>query len=74
MFDLEFEELGEVKNFDMPILDGTATEPIVASGPDMSRFPGWDLEQVQNYLDSGWTEDQLADWYQQQIDDNSTQG
>jgi hypothetical protein len=40
----------------------------------MSKFPGWDLEQVQNYLDSGWTEDQLADWYQQQIDDNFTQG
>ena len=72
--DIQFEELSEVKNFDMPILDGTTPEPIVASGPNMSRFPEWDLEQVQNYLDSGWTEDQLADWYQQQIDDNSTQG
>ena len=72
--DIQFEELGEVKNFDMPILDGTTPEPIVASGPDMSKFPRWDLERVQSYLDSGWTEDQLADWYQQQIDDNSTQG
>jgi phosphatidylserine/phosphatidylglycerophosphate/cardiolipin synthase-like enzyme len=49
----------------MPVLDGSAQEE--ATGPDLSRFPGWTLEQVQSYMDDGWTEDQLAEWYSQQI-------
>jgi hypothetical protein len=49
----------------MPVLDGSAQEK--ANGPDLSRFPGWTLEQVQSYIDDGWTEDQLAEWYSQQI-------
>ena len=53
----------------MPVLDGTSeTEN---PGFDLSRFPGWSAEQVQKYLDSGWTEDQLAEWYQQQVKENN---
>tara|TARA_B100000700_G_scaffold96240_1_gene108317 strand:- start:326 stop:2383 length:2058 start_codon:yes stop_codon:yes gene_type:complete len=62
-------EISEAKSWDMPVLDGTT--PAEATGPDLSRFPGWTAEQVQKYLDSGWTEDQLAEWYQQQVDDNA---
>ena len=66
-----FEELSEVKNFDIPILDGTNPNMTTESGIDMSKFPGWDEQQVKSYLDSGWTEQQLAEWYQQQMEDNS---
>jgi len=64
-------EIAESKSWDMPVLDGTT--PAEPAGPDLSRFPGWTGEQVQKYLDSGWTEDQLAEWYQQQVDSNTTQ-
>ena len=53
---------------------GCTFETSIDGGPDMSKFSGWSREQVQNYLDSGWTEEQLAEWYKQQIDDNSAQG
>ena len=59
----------EEKDWEMPVLDGTSSEP--SEGPDMSKFPGWTTEQVQKYLDAGWNEDQLADWYKQQVEDNS---
>ena len=62
-------ELAETKTWDMPVLDGTSS--VESEGPDLSRFPGWTAEQVQKYLDSGWTEDQLAEWYQQQVDNNN---
>ena len=62
-------ELAEAKSWDMPVLDGTSPED--SGGLDLSRFPGWSAEQVQKYLDSGWTEDQLAEWYQQQVDNNN---
>ena len=63
-------EISEVKAWDTPILDGTS--PVGdETGIDMSKFPGWSPEQVQNYMDTGWSEEQLAEWYNQQIDDNS---
>ena len=37
----------------------------------MSKFPGWDSAQVEKYLESGWTEDQLHEWYMQQIEENN---
>ena len=40
-------------------------------GPDMSKFPGWTRDQVEKYLDAGWTEEQLAEWYQQQKQGNN---
>lgn len=68
--EIDAPEIAESKSWDMPVLDGT--NPVEEqTGPDMSKFSGWSKEQVQNYLDSGWTEEQLAEWYKQQIDDNS---
>ena len=61
-------ETTEAKSWDMPVLDGTSEAEDLAF--DLSRFPGWSAEQVQKYLDSGWTEDQLAEWYQQQVKEN----
>jgi len=63
-------EISEVKAWDTPILDGTSPAGD-ETGIDMSKFPGWSSEQVQNYMDTGWSEEQLAEWYNQQIDDNS---
>jgi hypothetical protein len=63
-------ETTEAKSWEMPVLDGTSAEE--TSGIDMSKFQGWSAEQVQKYLDSGWSEDQLAEWYQQQVDNNNT--
>ena len=37
----------------------------------MSKFPGWTRDQVEKYLDAGWTEEQLAEWYQQQKQGNN---
>ncbi|MGB1491377.1 MAG: hypothetical protein ACPG9O_04850, partial [Candidatus Poseidoniaceae archaeon] len=62
-------ETTEAKSWDMPVLDGTSESEDL--GFDLSRFPGWSAEQVQKYLDSGWTEDQLAEWYQQQVNENT---
>ena len=70
--DINAPEVADAKSWDMPVLDGT-TPVDEQDGPDMSKFSGWSKEQVQNYLDSGWTEEQLAEWYNQQIDDNSAQ-
>ena len=33
-----------------------------------SRFPGWSQEIVQSFLDKGWTEIQLAEYYQEQLE------
>ena len=65
------ELIGEdAKSYEIPVLDGT-NEVESQSGIDMSKFPGWDIGQVERYLDSGWTEEQLFEWYQQQIEENS---
>jgi len=58
------------KSYEMPVLDGT-NEVENQGGIDMSKFPGWDTSQVERYLESGWTEEQLSEWYQQQIEENS---
>ena len=59
------------KNWDNPVLDGTNQSPENGNTIDMSKFPGWELSQVEKYLESGWTEQQLEEWYQQQIEQNS---
>jgi len=50
-----------------PVLDGSASAEVetVQSQPsiDMSLFPGWTAETVQTYLDQGWTQEQLKEWY-----------
>lgn len=69
---IESPEIAESKSWEMPVLDGTS--PADTDGqntePELNKFPGWSSEQVQNYLDSGWTEEQLEEWYQQQISNN----
>lgn len=62
-------EIADAKSWDMPVLDGTSE--VEEESIDLSKFPGWTTEQVQKYLDSGWTEEQLAEWYQQQVDGNN---
>ena len=57
------------KAWEMPVLDGTAE--VDGNGIDLSKFPGWTADQVQKYLDSGWSEEQLAEWYQQQVEGNN---
>jgi hypothetical protein len=60
------------KNWEMPVLDGSSEgENAPSENPD--KFPGWSEEQVQKYLDSGWSEEQLSEWYQQQVEDNSSE-
>ena len=63
-------DISEDKSYEMPALDGSS-EAVEGSGPDMSKFPGWDISQVEKYLESGWTEQQLEEWYQQQMEQNS---
>ena len=41
------------------------------SPEDLARCPGWPAETVQSYLDQGWTMDQLADYYQEQVDEHA---
>ena len=72
-FSIASPEIVESKSWEMPVLDGTNPEPEQNDGPDLSKFPGWTADQVQNYLDSGWTEEQLVEWYKQQIDNNATE-
>ena len=56
----------ESKSWDLPILDASST----SDGPDMSRFSRWTEKQVNDYLENGWTEDQLSEWYNQQMEQN----
>jgi membrane associated rhomboid family serine protease len=36
-----------------------------------SRYPGLPEETIQYFLDKGWSEDQLSDYYQEQIDEQA---
>jgi hypothetical protein len=65
-------ESADSKNWEMPVLDGSA-EDAGKVNEDGGKFPGWSEEQVQKYLDSGWSEEQLSEWYQQQVEDNSSE-
>ena len=40
------------------------------SAEDVAKFPGWTEEIIQRYLDSGWTLEQLSQYYQEQIENN----
>ena len=48
------------------------TEEVVAtsgiSPEDLARCPGWDEATIQAYLDQGWTMDQLAEYYAEQLE------
>ena len=62
-------EISDSKSWETPVLDGTSE--VEQQNFDMSKFPGWTTDQVQKYLDSGWSEEQLAEWYQQQVANNN---
>ena len=60
------------ESWNTPVLDGSgakATEGKI-SAEDLARCPGWSEEQIQSYLDQGWPIDKLAEYYQQQVDEN----
>jgi len=53
------------QNWQQPVLDGTGNSGVT---PDMlARVPGWTAEMVEQYLLQGWTMDQLATYYQEQV-------
>ena len=56
-----------------PVLDGSSqptTSDIATQTIDVSKFPGWSEDIIQRYLDSGWTIEQLAEYYQEQVNNN----
>jgi phosphatidylserine/phosphatidylglycerophosphate/cardiolipin synthase-like enzyme len=58
--------VGTEAQWDQPVLDGRADEPTSSATVKTERFPGWDEAMIQQYLDLGWTLDQLEEYYQQQ--------
>jgi hypothetical protein len=64
----------EEQSWDMPVLDGSGSsseEVVEASGispEDLAKCPGWDEATIQSYLDQGWTIDQLAEYYAEQLE------
>ena len=64
----------DAADWDMPVLDGSGGAPVAPSGlspEDLARCPGWPAETIQSYLDQGWTMDQLADYYQEQVNEHA---
>ncbi len=63
----------DTEEWSMPVLDGSngsaSTETTIAA-EDVAKFPGWGEQVIQRYLDSGWTIDQLSEYYQEQLKDN----
>ena len=64
---------GEINanNWQMPVLDGSGDETPGLSPEDLARCPGWPEETIQKYLDQGWPIDELAAYYQEQVDQHS---
>ena len=60
----------------MPVLDGSSTgekeiseqDTYEITDEDLSKCPGWDRETIQAYLDQGWSMEQLANYYQEQLE------
>ena len=66
-------ESANSEEWSMPVLDGSSNTSQKAgsiSSEDLAKFPGWGEDVVQRYLDNGWTIDQLAEYYQEQLKDN----
>ena len=38
------------------------------SPEDLARCPGWDEATIQSFIDQGWTMDQLAEYYAEQLE------
>jgi len=61
---VEFTATPSEPTWQTPVLD--ASGPIVT--PEMlARVPGWTADMVGEYLKQGWTMDQLANYYQEQV-------
>jgi len=63
-------------DFSFPVVEISETElnncpkcgkMLIANGEN-PRFPGWSKETIQAFLDKGWTEIQLAEYYQEQLE------
>jgi hypothetical protein len=73
----DFAEPIQTSDWEMPVLDGsssqeqTSEESVGISQADLQKFPGWDEAMIQSYLDQGWTIEQLAEYYQQQVSENT---
>ena len=78
---MENSESVDTESWSMPVLDGSSEESPAespedsskddgVSAEDLTKFPGWDADVVQRYLDNGWTIEQLAQYYQEQLKDN----
>ena len=66
-------ESANSEEWSMPVLDGSSNTSEKAgsiSSEDLAKFPGSGEHVVQRYLDNGWTIDQLAEYYQEQLKDN----
>ena len=59
--------IGTEAQWEQPVLDGRGDEPSSPLANELNRFPGWDEAMLQQYLDLGWTLDQLEEYYQQQV-------
>ena len=67
----------EIDSWAMPVLDGSdsstdnnTTEPVAyqITNDDLARCPGWDKETIQAYIEQGWSMDQLANYYEEQLE------
>mgnify|MGYP001594067055 FL=1 len=73
----DYSEPVKSSDWAMPVLDGSTSQEQAAeehagiSQQDLQRFPGWDEAMIQTYLDQGWTIEQLAEYYQQQVSQNT---
>ena len=59
--------VGTDAQWEQPVLDGRQDEVESPLASELDRFPGWDEGMLQQYLDLGWTLDQLEEYYQQQV-------
>lgn len=62
--------VGTEAQWEQPVLDGRSEETSSPLADELERFPGWDESMIQQYLDLGWTLDQLEEYYQQQASEH----
>jgi hypothetical protein len=60
-------------DWQMPVLDSStdSVSDSTISDEDLARCPGWPRETIQSYLDQGWSMDQLAEYYLEQVEENA---
>ena len=65
----------QTSDWEMPVLDGSNAQPEISAitQADLQRFPGWDEAMLSTYLDQGWTIEQLAEYYQEQVSQHNDQ-